>query len=277
MWPLREPDWPFRLAVAPSDWSQRSALATADVWRGYRDCVDIDVLPAAKPVPVTSLGMYGAADAEAKKMVRVDHCQYSAGTVQLYTRGGDTCTAIPPRGATNAAGQTSDAALAACTDRCLSVSPRRCSAVNVVPAEPPNGIKFATDLNVPWGEGNCDRAAFLAAEVAGSSVCYAFKPQGSREVEEAWTVSDTDPEDQVFYSTYYRAVDGRTFDGPTCGADCAPPLRGRARKGSVAEMRPAPRLTCAWARNTVSIGIRPTARPSESVSSDDGLPLVPRS
>ena len=70
------------------------------VWRGYRDCIDVEVQPAATPVAPTSTDMYlslqvdpgGAAGgapppAITYAMAKTDHCQYLAGKFTLYTRG----------------------------------------------------------------------------------------------------------------------------------------------------------------------------------------------
>ena len=46
------------------------------MWAGYRDCVDIDVLPDSKPVPMTLRGMYGYFDRFGDPyFTRTDHCQ----------------------------------------------------------------------------------------------------------------------------------------------------------------------------------------------------------
>ena len=73
-----------RFEVPPGSPPGRYILYYA--WRGYRDCVDIDVLPDSTPVPNTpraiygyrpeGMGAYGGADAQG--YVKTDHCQYPA-------------------------------------------------------------------------------------------------------------------------------------------------------------------------------------------------------
>ena len=88
-------------------------------WRGYRDCIDVDVLPLTTPVPPTSLAMYGIGSATEigggggggavgggggggavgggggpqTKMSKIDHCQYVQGSYMLLTEEVDD----PPR------------------------------------------------------------------------------------------------------------------------------------------------------------------------------------
>ena len=45
-------------------------------WGGYRDCVDVDVLPDHKPVPQTLHGIYGYRANLPDEYTRTDHCQY---------------------------------------------------------------------------------------------------------------------------------------------------------------------------------------------------------
>ena len=194
------------------------------LWRGYRDCIDVDVLAATAPVPPTSAAMYGATAADGATpttiMVKTDHCQFPAGGYQPFTRtvaGVGACVAIPPPGTTNAAGQTRTDAQEACVARCRDALNRRCSAINIVPAEAPTATRIwgtdSTATNVPWGNGGCGttQAAFVAAEPAGSSVCYGFTPGAEPIVGEPWTVVDDDPEDETFYSTCYRKLTSFTF------------------------------------------------------------------
>jgi len=88
-------------------------------WRGYRDCIDVDVLPPTTPVGTSSLAMYGIGSATAidgggggggggggavtppvgggggpqTKMSKIDHCQYVQGSYTLVTEEVDD----PPR------------------------------------------------------------------------------------------------------------------------------------------------------------------------------------
>ena len=112
------------------------------LWRGYRDCIDVEVVPAATPVSPTSQAMYlslqadpggatggatggGAADPSAPAvtfaMAKTDHCQYVAGQFTPYTRtqnGVATCHPVPPPGSSSALnGESRQAALDACSAR----------------------------------------------------------------------------------------------------------------------------------------------------------------
>ena len=195
-------------------------------WRGYRDCIDVDVLPPSLPVPCLSNATYGHEDASLTSYQRIDHCQYEAGSYEVFagsredcypTRQG-TCFIVPPPGQTNTNGQTPEDALAACIARCDD-NTNRCRAVVVVPAALPPLVQLGSETNVPWGQGNCN-AACLAGEPAGSSVCYGLRGTSTKSVEEEYTVVERDPEDEVFYSTCYRRRTGYAFHGPSCGAEC---------------------------------------------------------
>ena len=100
-------------------------------WGGYRDCVDVDLLPDSKPVPETRRGMYGYRPDEPDSFIKTDHCQYPAGSYDLSASegsscvngvaqpaGSETCFAIPPAGQLNSKGQTAEQALTACQNRC---------------------------------------------------------------------------------------------------------------------------------------------------------------
>ena len=117
------------------------------MWGGYRDCVDIDVLPDHKRVPQTKRGIYGYRPDEPDSYLRYDHCQHPAGDYDVMTGTGKmtdpdpdtgeafhipptcdggaqppdeeaTCFAIPPAGKLNKKGQTMEEALGACQARC---------------------------------------------------------------------------------------------------------------------------------------------------------------
>ncbi len=138
------------------------------MWAGYRDCVDIDVLPDEKPVT----DVYGYRPPGAlNPMRKIDHCQYVDGMYDILAEeeaecnqadgtvhpdpGWATCFAIPPAGKLNSRGETADEALAACNQRCQRAVPGRrylkawsfrhkrfyrrgawCSGMNVVPLDP---------------------------------------------------------------------------------------------------------------------------------------------
>ncbi len=124
-------------------------------WNGYRDCVDIDVLPDSKPVPNTDRAIYGFRG-KGFEYQRIDHCQFALGKYYVASQsksgaaacvGGvatplakRTCYAIPPQNATNSHGETMAEALEACKSRCNTAKTERagwCKALNVVPLETP--------------------------------------------------------------------------------------------------------------------------------------------
>ena len=47
------------------------------MWRGYRDCIDVDVLPDSKPIPNFSRAIYGYKITGTVPYLRTDHCQYT--------------------------------------------------------------------------------------------------------------------------------------------------------------------------------------------------------
>ena len=197
-------------------------------WRGYRDCIDIDVLPDSLPVAETSNARYGYKDTELTTYQRIDHCQYEAGTYQVYSgskescysRSGSTCFIIPPPGQTNSNGETAEEALAECQRRC-NRNKNRCTSVVVVPHMMPAAVALdgGGETNAPWGTANCKHSCF-EGEPANSSVCYGLRGFDNKNVEEEWTVVDRDAEDEIFYSTCYRRIPGYAFDSPGCGDAC---------------------------------------------------------
>jgi len=203
-------------------------------WRGYRDCIDVQVVEGTGTVGTSSGAMFGigplttdgtdssndggvvtAPTETTYNMAKVDHCQYRKGLYTLLdTAGGgaDVCHPIPPPDATNSQGQTRDAALEACKERCKADN--GCEAVNLVPAASPASIAFggAAYQNVPWDDAACPQAAF-AAEPAGTSVCYGFLPADvETETSELFVIVDNDPQDEIFFSTCYRKVALSGFD-----------------------------------------------------------------
>ena len=186
-------------------------------WQGYRDCVDVDVLPLSKPVANTYRAMYGyRPPGVPDNYVKTDHCQYpsharwpiaSDGTTcvngQVQPAGTETCFAIPPIGQLNSRGQTNEEALQACKDRCSSARSNyntftgqvvrgSCSALNIVPLTSPPDLAFPNEQNIPWGVGGCTRGCF-ANEPAGTSVCYGLRERGTRAVEAPWDIVRDDP------------------------------------------------------------------------------------
>jgi hypothetical protein len=208
------------------------------LWRGYRDCIDVDVLDGTPVAGVddTSEAIYGE-PATTEAFVRLDHCQYEPSSFIVWDGNHDnchppskknpTCFFVPPPGKTNAKGQTADEALAACQARCQAVGSKKCLAVHLVPAVmPPRVASLAlpgVSQNIPWGLRNCKQSC-LDAEPEGTQICYGIDVTSvSRDVSEAWVISDKDADDEVFYSTCYRRQQTRSFAGPPCGAPCSPP------------------------------------------------------
>mmetsp|Transcript_76152 Transcript_76152/g.217502 ORF Transcript_76152/g.217502 Transcript_76152/m.217502 type:complete len:164 (+) Transcript_76152:266-757(+) len=99
------------------------------VWRGYRDVIDVDVLPSE------ANDRYGRA-ASGVTWIKTDHCQYQRGTYESEGRKswrvpGRTCFPLWPGNEYNAS-----ACLQACVDRGTS----KCEAANVVPLNNPSGV-----------------------------------------------------------------------------------------------------------------------------------------
>lgn len=183
--------WPQQMDIAPftvPSGSEPGQYIMHYLWRGYRDCIDIDVLPASQVVPDTSDAKYGQADSTLERWQRIDHCQYEQGSYAPWVGTFTTCNAatrqstcfiLPPPGLTNTNGQTREEALAACQERC-NRNVNQCKSVVVVPGTMPEaaveaaGVALGTATNIPWGSGNCNSDC-LASNPAGSSVCYGLK------------------------------------------------------------------------------------------------------
>merc|ERR1719474_1848295 len=100
------------------------------VWQGYRDVIDIDVLPAP------AVDIYGQGS-DTLQWVKTDHCAYTN-----WIDRNPQCVYIQPGDSV----QT-------CLDNCISRGRRRCSAVNVVPLYTPSAVKIhgdqPADANIP--------------------------------------------------------------------------------------------------------------------------------
>lgn len=213
------------------------------MWGGYRDCVDVDVLPDSKPVPQTKKGIYGYRPQGVKDaFLRDDHCQYSGGAYDLASEAGatcdggvaqldgapmpagkETCFAIPPLGKRNSKGQTTDEALAACQSKCsasrslFSPNETTYNPFTIIDGYYKRG--FCTALNVvpltpPAKVAFPDdqnipwgigdcTKACFANEPEGSSICYGLRETSIRAVEAPWDIIQDDPRDEIFYSTCY--------------------------------------------------------------------------
>ena len=193
---------------------------------GYRDCIDVDLLPAALGLPDTSDAKYGyeVLDPEQISWSRTDHCQYEehepyvGSRTDCFPNSGGTCFVIPPPGETNAHGETAAEALAACQARC-NRNKNRCKAVVVVPVaklrrSPSRTARRARRGGSATASTRASRASMRARRCATG--CAAPRPRMWRRR----TVVDRDPEDEIFYSTCYRRNPVRAFAGPACGEEC---------------------------------------------------------
>ena len=218
------------------------------LWRGYQDCLDVDVLSDAATVPNTSEAIYGQS-IDGEEMLKVDHAQYEAGTFNTYVgqvscpsadtcyspsqcidgaprRAHQTCHPIPPTGELNSAGESREEALQRCFDRCQSAATGVCTAVNVVPLEPPPMVRFADDdeRNIPWGSGDCTHEC-LSNEPNGSAVCYPLDYWSAHEPNSDPWATTTDPRSNIFYSTVFNRNALWSFDGPTLDEAAPPPAQ----------------------------------------------------
>ena len=55
------------------------------MWRGYRDCIDVDILPLSTPVANTSGAMYGYKASTVDEWIRIDHAQIPKGRYRPFT------------------------------------------------------------------------------------------------------------------------------------------------------------------------------------------------
>ena len=208
-------------------WSLRDYNAVTDVGYCYTFVASgINLLSARRMAKIHGgkWAMYGLSDC----------------TLPFQHANFGTCIAVPPPGARNSDGMTADAALAACKKRAGAEkgSNHWMIHINLVPLTPPPGVSMAgggvagtayynsdtsstnigEGMNIPWGIGNCKESCF-ANEPAGSSVCYPLRVYGKRSnAEQDMQIIPDDPENQIFFSSCYRQVAGRTFEG----AQCAP-------------------------------------------------------
>lgn len=179
------------------------------VWGGYRDVLDIDVLPA----PANDI--YGR-QKTTKEFVKSEHCQYTN-----YTPRNTRCHFLQ-------SGESAET----CLDRCRGMG-NRCTGVNVVPVFNPASVKIAghepSDANVPWqnqgGSKFCKQQWVPDDADENTMICYGFLPRDPEdpafnpEAETQYYIRDSDPEDPIYYSTCYHQVRGREFiDNPPCPA-----------------------------------------------------------
>lgn len=192
------------------------------VWRGYRDVIDIDVLPEP------AVDIYGKSGAS-KRWIKTEHCQYPNYKNHRNTR----CFYVQ-------SGNSVEACLKSCVDRRW----KNCRAVNVVPLYTPSSVKIqgdsVLDAKVPWqaksGSKFCKHNKLPSNVDENTMVCYGMvpgkptDPAFNPETEDNWYVRDEDPEDPIFYSSCYRLEVKREFVGnvacPLCeGTAAANPPR----------------------------------------------------
>lgn len=175
------------------------------LWRGYRDVIDIDVLPTA------AVDVYGR-PGTAGEWTKRDHCFYP----NYYKHRNTQCHYFQADEPNN---------IDSCQRYCEGRSGSRCTALNVVPLTNPEMVKIAGETPepaIPWNN-RCrrDRAPSWADDK--TMVCYTFEAERpsydgfNPETEDIWIIRDNDPQDPVFYSTCYRREVKRVFTG---NVDC---------------------------------------------------------
>jgi len=171
------------------------------LWRGYRDVIDIDVLPA------DASDVYGRPGAVSSWTKR-DHCFYPNYSIHRNTQ----CHYFQAGAEDN---------ISACQRYCESRSGPRCSAINVVPLINPDAVKIAGEKpepEIPWNN-RCRRDRVPGWADENTMVCYTFEARKptydgfNPETEDVWIIRDNDPADPIFYSTCYRREVKREFIG----------------------------------------------------------------
>jgi len=228
------PDYPWieavhKFAINPPYWANERDSARFSIparggsgeyvvqmiWAGYRDAVDVDVLPEL------ANDIYGRPK-ETKKWVKSNHCLYPNINDHQYSR----CIY-------RQAGSNSADAL----ERCQRDGERRCNAVNCVPLYPPesvkhNGWESPLGAHVPWTDpeaddsNRCDPERIPADADENTYVCYGFvsgipeDPAFNPDTEDHWYIRDEDPEDPVFWSQCFRLIQERIFEGNVPCPEC---------------------------------------------------------
>jgi len=169
------------------------------LWRGYYDCVDVDLKP--NPVP----NVYGIA-ANATVWNRIDHCLFDG--VRMVFRNAEIVT-------------DASYCLAGC-------STGDCYGVNIVPLKAPSSAYqgftapvnvtwkypnvYGSDIYVPWDWGNFNstRDQLVGISDEDRYICYAVQPKQFTDTEDEYKVA-SDPDDPIFYSTCYYRFSGNLF------------------------------------------------------------------
>ena len=169
------------------------------LWRGYRDCIDIDYKDSA----VSNIYGYPLVT---PRWQRIDHCLFENARIVFDS----SMVVTDPQ---------------YCLDQCTN---GRCWGVNVVPLMAPESVYqgftapegdnwlypniYGTDMYVPWDNSVFNATAYLANPSATKYMCYTVQPAQNTDTTDDYTISD-DPYDPIFYSTcYYKSTDIQTYD-----------------------------------------------------------------
>jgi hypothetical protein len=170
------------------------------MWRGYRDCVDIDF----KDTTVENVYGYPL---EQPRWQRIDHCLFE--DARLVFDSSKIVT--DPQ---------------YCMDQCTN---GRCLGVNVVPLKAPAAVYqgfgappgdtwlfpeiYGTDVYVPWAAPELNASIFLNDDPTSEKyICYNVQPAQNTDTTDEYTTT-ADPADPVFYSTcYYKSTKVQTYD-----------------------------------------------------------------
>jgi len=170
------------------------------MWRGYRDCVDVDV----KSTPVANI--YGT-PSNISMWTRIDHCFFDTpqnvfAISEVFTDAQD------------------------CLNKCASNG--NCNGINLVPIMAPSSVYpnftesageiwmypqyYGSDIYVPWNHTRFDatRDSFIAKASPENYLCYGVKPKEFTDTEDEYSVT-SDPEHPTFYSTCYYKFEGNIF------------------------------------------------------------------
>jgi hypothetical protein len=206
------------------------------LWRGYRDVIDIDVLPAP------AVDVYGEPGTTGEWTKR-DHCFYP----NYYNHRNTQCHYFQADEPNN---------IDACQRYCESRSGTRCTALNVVPLINPEVVKIAgqtPDPEIPWNN-KCRQSRVPSWADKNTMVCYTFQAQEptydgfNPETEDIWIIRDNDPQDPIFYSTCYRREVKRIFTGNVECLLCEQASSEKALKWQINDRC----LSCADAASTIT-------------------------
>eukprot|EP00947_MAST-08B_sp_MAST-8B-sp1_P002111 g2111.t1 len=224
-------EWDYARIFLPA-WRGSGSYLIHMVWRGYRDVLDVDVLPA----PVKDI--YGRPGGKTTYR-RIDHCQYKHkvvnGTAYKYatysTKNAKTCYVVPPGGSVDSCLKRATYLSSGGKERYEPYG----AGANVVPLHQPSSTTFPdAKPNIPFMTGSacsgsnhgdckkvasdsCNKNKDLKNLPKGTLVCYPLRrPPPTSQVGVTYTVSH-DPEDPVFYSTCFERESDWVFkDNPPC-------------------------------------------------------------